>query len=97
MTWNGDNRFGGGVALSASRIERGWQASANWMDGKRIAIDISHATDKLASEAMNYIDQRGLRIPLIASHSNYRTIHPSARNLPEELVKEIIRRDRLSA
>lgn len=91
LTWNGENRFGGGVGSTCGLKEDGKEL-LKWLDQKKIAIDFSHASDKLSYEILNYIDRHHLNIPLIASHSNFRTITNVPRNLPEELAKELIRR-----
>src|SRR5262249_50721267 len=59
---------------------------------KKIALDLSHTSDKLAHDLLEFIDQNSLEIPVIASHSNFRCISDYPRNLPEDLAKEIIRR-----
>lgn len=91
MTWNSENRFGGGNASNVGLKEDGKQL-LRWMDGKKIAIDFSHTSDALAFDILTFIDQNKLKIPVIASHSNFRAITDVARNLPDELAQEIIRR-----
>ena len=91
MTWDSENRFGGGNASKVGLKEDGKQL-LRWMHGKQIAIDFSHTSDALAFDILNFIDQNKLKIPVIASHSNFRSITNVARNLPDELAQEIIRR-----
>jgi membrane dipeptidase len=91
LTWDNENRFGGGNASTAGLKEDG-KHLLEWMDGKKIAIDLSHTSDKLADNILNFTLQQGLNIPVIASHSNFRTISNYPRNLPEEIAKEIIQR-----
>lgn len=91
MTWNGENRFGGGVGSHKGLKEDG-KRLLEWMAGKRIAIDFSHTSDPLAEGILNHLDQENLKIPVLASHSNYRTITNEARNMPDWLVQELIRR-----
>ncbi len=91
MTWDGENRFGGGVGSSAGLKEDG-KRLLEWLSGQRIAVDFSHTSDKLAYEIIEYIDKHGLQIPLMASHSNFRTVTDMPRNLPDEIAKELIRR-----
>lgn len=57
-----------------------------------IAIDLSHTSDNLAYDILNHLTHSGLNIPVIASHSNFRNIFKHARNLPDDLVQEIIKR-----
>jgi len=62
------------------------------MSGENIAIDLSHTSDVLAQDILNFIDKRKLSLTPIASHSNFRVIAQVARNLPDEMAQEIIRR-----
>lgn len=94
MTWNEENRFGGGNLTNIGLKEDG-KRLLEWMDGKRIAVDLSHTSDKFAYELLNFIDKSKLDVPVIASHSNFRAISNYPRNLPNDLAEEIIRRNGL--
>lgn len=91
LTWNGENRFGGGNATTVG-LKKDGRFFLDLLDGKNIALDLSHTSDQLAFDALNHIDTNGLSIPIIASHSNARSIKDMKRNLPDELLSEIIRR-----
>ena len=91
MTWDGENRYGGGVGAKIGLKEDG-KRLLEWMDSKQIAIDLSHASDYLIDDIFNTIDKKGYKIPVLASHSNMRSVTAMARNLPDELAVEIIRR-----
>lgn len=91
LTWDGENRFGGGNGSTKGLKEDGKQL-LRWMNGKKIAVDLSHTSDALAHDILSFIDKHSLNIPVIASHSNFRSVAQAARNLPDELAKEIIRR-----
>ncbi len=91
MTWDGENRFGGGVGSHKGLKEDG-KHLLEWMAGKQIAIDFSHTSDPLAEGILNHLDQENLKLPVLASHSNYRAITNLARNMPDWLVQELIRR-----
>ena len=91
FTWDEENRFGGGNRTTIGLKDDG-KRLLEWMDGKRIALDFSHTSDRLADDLLNFIDQNSLKIPVIASHSNFRAISNYPRNLPDDLAKEIIRR-----
>ncbi len=91
LTWNGENRFGGGAGSSKGLKEDG-KILLEEMDKLGIAVDFSHTSDALASDILNYITSKNLKLSVIASHSNFRSIHPAIRNLPEEIAKEIIHR-----
>lgn len=92
LTWNNANRFGGGNAAPEHGLKEDGKHLLEWMNGRKIAIDLSHSSDKLAYGILDFIDQRSLNIPVIASHSNFRAITEVPRNLPEDLALEIIRR-----
>ncbi|MFI5334792.1 MAG: dipeptidase [Chlamydiales bacterium] len=91
LTWDGENRFGGGNGTQIGLKDDGKQL-LRWMHGKKIAVDLSHTSDQLAHGILSFIDQHALDIPVIASHSNFRSVTEAARNLPDEIAKEVIRR-----
>jgi len=91
LTWNGENRFGGGCFSDVGLKEDG-KHLLDVLAHKKIAIDFSHTSDPLAEAIFNYIDQKGLLITPIASHSNFRAVHNHPRNLPDSFVKEIVKR-----
>ncbi len=91
LTWNGENRFGGGSGSKVGLKPDGEQL-LEWMSGKGIAIDFSHTSDKLAHDIFHYIDKRRLQITPIASHSNFRSVSNHERNLPDAIAKEIAER-----
>lgn len=91
FTWNTENRFGGGAETDIGLKEDG-RHLLDFLHGKQIAVDFSHTSDALAFDILNYIDAKRLHIPVLASHSNVRSVANMRRNLPDELVKEIIRR-----
>lgn len=91
MTWNSENRFGGGV-LSTIGLKEDGKRLLDFLSGKQIAIDFSHASDALAHDILDHISQQDLEVPILASHSNVRAVTPVGRNLPNELLQEIIQR-----
>ncbi len=91
LTWNTENRFGGGAHTSIG-LKKNGMALLDFMSDKKIALDLSHTSDVLAFDCLNYIDKKSLNISVLASHSNFRAITSVARNLPDELVKEIFHR-----
>lgn len=91
MTWNEENRFGGGNDSTAGLKPDG-KTLLEFLSGKKIGVDLSHTSDRFAAEIIEYIDARKLPIPLLASHSNYRAITSMPRNLPDAIAREIIRR-----
>ncbi len=91
LTWDGENRFGGGNGSSLGLKEDGKRV-LEWLDRKQIAVDLSHSSDFLADGIFNYIDKKNLSIPVMASHSNARFITNKERNLPDEIAREIFKR-----
>lgn len=94
LTWNMENRFGGGNATFVGLKDDG-RYLLEALHGRGIAVDLSHTSDKLADGILDYISNKNLSIPLLASHSNARSVLNHPRNLPDAFAKEIIRREGL--
>lgn len=92
LTWNDENRFGGGNKSAVGLKEDG-ERLLEFMHGKGIAVDFSHTSDALAYGILDHIDKRKLDVRVIASHSNFRKVCNVPRNLPDELALEIGKRD----
>jgi len=82
LTWNDENRFGGGNATQVGLKPDGLEL-LRWMAGKKIAIDLSHTSDRLAEDILKEA------ITPVASHSNFRVIADHPRNLPDAIAREI--------
>jgi len=91
LTHHGENRFGGGNNTGTGLKSDG-KVLLDYIAEKKIAIDLSHTSDALAHGIINHIDGNGLNIPIIASHSNFRSVYDHRRNLPDDLVQVIIKR-----
>ncbi|MDW8286510.1 MAG: membrane dipeptidase [Flammeovirgaceae bacterium] len=94
LTHHDLNRFGGGN-YSKYGLRRDGETLLKYLHGKKIAVDLSHTSDALAHDILKYIDKHQLEIPILASHSNFRSIWKHNRNLTDELVKEVIKRQGL--
>ncbi|MCC5921283.1 MAG: dipeptidase [Cyclobacteriaceae bacterium] len=94
ITHHKENRFGGGNMTQVGLKSDG-EYLLDTLNGKRIAIDLSHTSDALAYGILNYIDSKGLDIPIIASHSNFREVFDHPRNLPNDLALEVMKRSGL--
>lgn len=92
LTWSGENRFGGGNGTQIGLKEDG-KVLLEFLAGRGIAIDFSHTSDPLAEGILNHIDKKGLQLPVMASHSNFRAVHNHERNLPDSIAQEIIARN----
>ena len=64
----------------------------NYCVEKNIAIDFSHASDFLIEDTLNFLEKENLSHPVLASHSNFRTLTNRPRNLAKEFVLEIAQR-----
>lgn len=91
LTHHLENRFGGGNFSEVGLKEDG-KLLVEYLNNRKIAVDLSHTSDKLAYDILNLLDSKNLNIPIIASHSNMRAVFSHNRNLPDELVQEIVRR-----
>lgn len=91
LTWKSENRFGGGDETSVGLKPDG-KIVLEFLTGKQVAVDLSHTSDFLAHDILSYISQKNLDVPVIASHSNMRAVCNVPRNLPDEFVREIVKR-----
>lgn len=92
LTWNEQNRFGGGTLTPREGIKDDGRALLNLLAELNIPVDLSHASDLLAEDILNEIDRSNLKLPVIASHSNSRSVHLHMRNLPNSIAAEIFKR-----
>jgi len=91
LTHHTENRFGGGNYTEVGLKDDG-RKLLDYIGGKKIAIDLSHTSDLLAEGILEHLTTKGLDIPVIASHSNFRAIWDHRRNITDEFAKEIIHR-----
>lgn len=89
FTHHAENRFGGGNNCEVGLKEDG-KTLLQYLNGRKIAVDFSHASDALAQDILDYISKHNLDLHILASHSNYRTVFNHVRNLPDNIAKEII-------
>lgn len=92
LTWNTENRFGGGAHTNIGLKDDG-KRLLDFLHKRRMAVDLSHASDKLAYDILHHIDRHEIDIPVLASHSNCRSITNVQRNLPDDLIQEIMKRN----
>lgn len=91
ITWNGENRFGGGCGSKAGLKPDGVEL-LKFLSGRGTAIDFAHTSDPLAHDLLDTIDKHSLKLPVMASHSNFRAKRSHIRNLPDEIARELIHR-----
>lgn len=92
LTHHGENRFGGGNTTEIGLKDDG-KILIDFLVDKKIPIDFSHTSEALAYDILNYCTQKNYSARVLASHSNSRFVFQHNRNLPDELVHEILRRD----
>lgn len=92
LTWNNENRFGGGVFAPKTGIKDDGRAILEVLSELNIPVDLSHTSDLLAEDIFAEIDRQHLKLPIIASHSNSRKICNHLRNLPDTIASEIFKR-----
>ncbi|HAS46470.1 MAG TPA: peptidase [Microscillaceae bacterium] len=96
FTHHHENRFGGGNYTDIGLKKDGKALLEHLAENHpEIAVDLSHTSDELAYDILRYVSMKRLNIPIIASHSNFRTIWDNPRNLPDEYVQEIVERQGL--
>lgn len=85
LTWNHNNKF---ATCIKGEVDNGLtdegKKAIKIMDELGIVIDISHLSDKSAREILELSKN-----PVIASHSNSRTVCNHPRNLPNDIIKLI--------
>lgn len=91
LTWNTENRFGGGADTQVG-LKTDGKELLNFLHQKQIAIDLSHASDPLAHDILNYLEAKNLRVSILASHSNARAAVNLPRNLPSEIIQAIVKK-----
>lgn len=89
LTHHAENRFGGGNYTKVGLKDDG-RILLEYLSEKGICIDLSHTSDALAGDILDFRAKKGLNLPIIASHSNFRAVWGHPRNLPDEWAKLII-------
>ncbi len=86
LTWNAENCIGGGADAPHIGLTDFGRLCIPELERNSIVIDISHASDRLFYDVTEIATK-----PLVASHSNSRTVCPHRRNLTDEQF-EVIKR-----
>lgn len=85
LTWNDRNELGDGVMVENSQgITDFGKKCVHRMAANNIAIDVSHASEKLFWDVFEQIDEPG---EIIATHSNAKALCSHVRNLTDEQFK----------
>lgn len=89
LTWNGPNELASGHDTRSGFSAFGREAVAE-MERLGIIVDISHLNDQGFEELLPFAQK-----PFAASHSNARAVCGHRRNLPDEFIREMVRREGL--
>lgn len=87
LTWNGPNELASGNDTPNGFSDFGREAIAE-MERQGILTDVSHLNDRGFEELLGFVKN-----PFVASHSNARAVCSHRRNLPDEFIKEMVRRE----
>lgn len=89
LTWNGPNELASGHDTAVGFTPFGREAVAE-MERQGIIVDVSHLNDRGFEDLLSFA-----RKPFAASHSNARAVCGHRRNLPDEFIREMVRREGL--
>ncbi|MEM8929610.1 MAG: membrane dipeptidase [Acidobacteriota bacterium] len=92
MTWNTENRFGGGNASDNVGLKPDGRVLLDFLAEQRTSIDLSHTSPRLADDILDYTAKMGLDLPVLASHSVYAGVKDIPRNLRDEAAREVAER-----
>lgn len=87
LVWNGENEIGSGHNTEKGLSEFG-KAVIPLMEDNGIIVDISHLNDRGFDDLLNVATK-----PFMATHSNARSICSHKRNLTDDMIKELVKRD----
>ena len=85
LTWNGDNELASGVKGSGGGLTPTGRAVVKRLAERHIVCDLSHLNERGFWE----IAAMGLA-PLVATHSNLRSVHDHPRNLTDEQFRAVV-------
>lgn len=89
LTWNGSNEVGSGImSKDAFGLTPFGVQAVKEMEKCGIAVDISHASEKLFFDVVENTTR-----PFVASHSNAKALCKHPRNLSDEQIKVMCQRD----
>lgn len=90
LTWIHENEFGGGDRTNVGLKPQGSQL-LEALAATNTTIDLSHASDRLAYDIINYREKKGHQNGLIISHTNFRSVHNVPRNVSDEIARYILK------
>lgn len=87
LVWNGENELGSGHTTDHGLSHFG-KAAVTEMEKQGIIVDISHLNDSGFEDLLQVATK-----PFMATHSNARTICSHKRNLTDDMIQEMVKRD----
>lgn len=87
ITWNGENELGSGNVTDHGLTPLGREAIPE-LERAGILADVSHLNDAGLEDVLKLT-----RKPFLATHSNARAVCPHKRNLTDEQIRELVRRE----
>lgn len=93
LCWNNSNEYADGVGMNRplyNGLSQAGEELINTLVNNRLLIDISHSSDQTFEDVMRVLPED---YPLIATHSNVRSICSHKRNLTDQQIQEIHRRE----
>lgn len=87
LVWNGENELGSGHTTDHGLSEFG-KAAVREMEKENILIDVSHLNDPGFADLLEVAEK-----PFLATHSNARALCSHKRNLTDDMIREMIKRD----
>lgn len=87
LTWNGPNEIGCGVSDNSAGLTDFGKQAIKEMERVGMFVDLSHISDAGFEDAISVASK-----PIIASHSNSRTVCGHRRNLTDAQFKEYVKR-----
>lgn len=87
LAFDGASEYGGGFLSEGGLTARGREL-IEWMSETGIILDLSHANDKTACDALKFIQQKYLQLPVrvVATHTGCASIFPHPRNLSDAVL-----------
>lgn len=87
LTWNGENELGSGHTTDHGMSEFG-KAAVREMEKENILVDVSHLNDPGFADLLEVATK-----PFVATHSNARALCSHKRNLTDNMIREMVRRN----
>lgn len=88
IVWNHKNRFGGGC-FEPQGLSQDGRDLLEVMSILGIPLDLSHCSDRLTEDILDFKINKLPNLLILASHSNFRSIQNHCRNLIDEHAQEL--------